>query len=206
MKKLIYLFTLLFLFTGIPEAVAWMSPAVAGGGVPSGGCIETDTFTPSVGIVDMPFGHDSALRNRATEFTATGGTVCQVDVYVIKLGTPNDIEIELYIYTDSGGSGPNALVTNGLATTTYSALNDFPSSRGWLSYTWSSSKPTLSATTTYWICLGPLNNVDTGSTDNTCAWTVGDNSGFDRYSDLDRIGTWSFNEADHTHGYKVFYE
>ena len=37
MKKLIYIYLFSLLFIGVPEAVAWMSPAIVGGGVPSSG-------------------------------------------------------------------------------------------------------------------------------------------------------------------------
>lgn len=199
MKKLIYLFTLLFLFSGVPEAVAWMSPVIAGGGVPlAGECANTITEDPcdsSDGGYDM--WKASNIDWSAQKFQASESyTLCKTDVVLRKVGTPN-FNFYIQIFSNSCSTCDRSDDTPGsiIGGTESDAISSSTFTESFATYLFINSSFALTSGDWYWVVV--MSKDSYGDNDNYVVWAY----------DIDVVGeneysgdgsSWTSYAADRT--------
>ena len=103
MKKLIYLFAFLFLFISTP-AVAWMSPVIAGGGVPVAGGGECTTANDSILYTRLSTSSDYSAASSYFASTFTLSVESDITEYIVRqCGPGSSADVSMSIYTDDGG-------------------------------------------------------------------------------------------------------
>ncbi len=200
MKRLIFILFILFGLMLLPvTAHAWLNQAIVGSSISSAGCTTTIQSETVASAGSHILGNDAASRQwNATKFVATETTtVCKVNLYLEKFGSPT-FNIKVHIYShDAGNDEPDTLigtssdVINAATLTTSEAI-----------YSFVNISASITNTTTYWVV---VECVTVGDADNYGRWHHNETGTTERVvRDADGLGTWTLTSTTRTGKYVLF--
>ena len=180
----------------VPEKTVWSDAAISGeeSQTPAASSCNTtsvecsDTANGSVGI-----GQYDGYQYLSSQFTADGSTLCGVYVELFKTGSPTD-NLEIKIYTDSGGSGPSAQFGSTLKTIAASSITPTSQAGAGSSPTFVEfdSTTTPTASTEYHLV---INRSGSNDNSNYISWNRGDCTEEGMYRDANGADTWTVESA-----------